>query len=221
MALKIKPPTHRADALGVFVSVHDPAWNDALYTADMEALLVAALTEKRAAAEAEYRAAYAVRWPDSDPTAEEIAAARAACELSTVEQHKAKGRHPVVRYVTGKTRYQLGAADWAPDGQPCTVRERYLTQGQACEFTLRRLPFPMYQAADEIVSTGARLTAFARASLRAVKSPDYNWTAAEDETRAPDAVLQVLHEADPALLLEIGQAVISLCRPLDEAETPR
>lgn len=215
MPLKIKPPTHRVDAPGVFVSVHDPAWNDALYTADMEALLASALAEKQDAAEA----AHLAKHPAA--TADEIAALRAACELSTVEQHKAKGRHPVVRYVTGKTRYQLGAADWAPDGQPCTVRERYLTQGQACEFTLRRLPFPMYQAADEIVSTGARLTAFARASLRAVKSPDYNWTAAEDETRAPDAVLQVLHEADPALLLEIGQAVISLCRPLDEAETPR
>jgi hypothetical protein len=215
MALKLKPPTHRADALGVFVSVHDPAWNDAVYTADLEALLAAALAEKQSAAEAEHIAKH------PGATADEIIALRAACELSAVEQHRAKGLHPVVRYVTGKTRYQLGATDHAPDGSPCTVRERYLTQGAACEFTLRRLPFAAYQAADEITSTSERLTAFVRASLRAVKSPDYNWTAGDAETRAPDAVLQVLHEADPALLLEIGQAVIALCRPLDEAETPR
>jgi len=215
MALKIKPPTHRADALGVFVSVHDPAWDDARYTADLEALLAAALAAKQDAAEAAHRAKHPAA------PADEIAELRAGCELSALEQHQVKGRHPVVRYVTGKTRYQLGAADWAPDGSPCTVRERYLTKGPACEFTLRRLTFQAYQAADEITGTGERLTAFARAALRAVKSPDYSWTAGEAETRAPDAVLQVLHDADPALLLEIGQAVIALCRPLDEAETPR
>ena len=213
--MQLRPPTHRVDALGVFVSVNDPAWNDALYTADMDALLADALSERQDAA----TSAHLVKHPDA--TFEELATLRASCTLSADEQHKARGRHPVVRYVTGKTRYQLGAPDWAPDGSPCTVRDRYLTAGQAAEFTLRRLTFAAYQAANEITSAGERLTAFVRASLRAVKSPDYRWAAGETETRVPDAVLQVLHEADPALLLEIGAAVIAMCRPLDrEAETP-
>jgi hypothetical protein len=206
MALKIKPPTHKADALGVFVSVNDPAWNDAVYIADMEALMAASVPAQDAAESA-------LRAKKPDVNEEEVEHARA------VERHKAKGQHPVVRYVTGKTRFQLGAEDWTPDRKPCTVRERYLTDGQACEFTLRRLRHDVYQAADEITSTGARLTAFARSSLRAVKSPDYNWTAGADETRAPEEVLQVLHDADPALLLEIGTAVIAMCRPLDVEET--
>jgi hypothetical protein len=216
MALKIKPPTHKADSLGVFVSVNDPAWNDAVYIADMEALVAAALREKQDAAEAAYIAAPPNRAALDGVS---IAAVRAAVELTPAEHHKAKGLHPVVRYVTGKTRFQIGADDWTPDRKPCTVRERYLTEGAACEFTLRRLRHDVYQAADEITSTGARLTAFARASLRAVKSPDYNWTAGADETRAPEEVLQVLHDADPALLLEIGTAVIAMCRPLDVEET--
>jgi len=214
MALKIKPPTHRIDAPGVFISLHDSAWDDDVYRADMDALLAAALKAKQDTAEQWYRT------KNPDATAEQIADVRGLCALSDEEAHKARGLHPVVRYARGLTRFQPSAQDHAPDGSPCTVRDRYLKPG-ATEFTIRRLKADAYHLADAIENTGLRLTAFARAGLRAVASTDYNWTAEDSETRAPDTVINTLHEADPALLLEIGQAVISLCRPLDEAETFR
>jgi len=217
MALRLRPPTHRADAGGVYVPASDPAWDKATYAADLESLLAAALTEKQDAAEAAHRAEH------PEATAEEIAALRGACKLDASEEHKAYALHPVVRYMTGKTRYQIGAEDWAPDGSPCTVRDRYIRPGfKPCEFTIRRLRSEVYQQADEIVSTGARLTQFARASLRAISAPEWTWTSEPTAACAPPEVIEALHEADPSLLLEIGRAVINLCRPLDhEVETPR
>lgn len=215
MALKLRPPTHRADALGIFIADHDSAWDQDLYRADRDALLAKALVEKQDAAAEWYRG------KNAEATPEQIADVRSICALSPEEQHKALRLHPMIRYFAGLTRWQPDAQDWDPEGKPCTVRSRYLTKGPASEFTLRRPTFAAYQAADEIVSTGERLTAFARAALRAVKSPEYTWTAAPADAQAPAEVIQILHDADPSLPLAIGQAVINLCRPLDDAEAFR
>lgn len=212
MPLFLRPPTHRADAGGVFIHESDPAWDLDLYKADFDALISAAAKAAQDAAEAAHRAKH------PDATAEEIAALRASCEPSMAERHAAVGRHPVVRYFSGATRWQPNAQDWAPDGKPCTVRERYLTKGKACEFTIRRLRSEVYQAADEIVNTGARLTEFARLGLKAISSPSWSWSIADGATRVPPDVIEALHESDPGLLLEIGLAVIKLCAPLSEAE---
>lgn len=213
--LKLRPPTHRADAGGIFVAAHDPAWDQELFKADAEALLSKALAPVQDAAEAAHRAKHA------DATAEDIAALRAACALTDAQQTAALRGHPGRRYFLGLTRYQIDAPDHAPDGSPCTVRSRYLTRGKACEFTIRRLRSEVYQAADEIVSTGARLTQFARMSLAAINSPDWTWTIEDGATRAPQEVIEALHEADPSLPLAIGRAVIIMCRPLDDAEAFR
>ena len=214
MALKIKPPTHRADALGVFISLHDPAWNDEVYRADMEIFLARALKQKQDTAEQWYRA------KNPAATDEQIASVRGLCALSPEESHAAQGLHPVNRYARGVTRYQPNCDDWDAEGKPCTVRSRYLKEG-ATEFTLRRLPYAEYQAADAIENAGHRLTAFARAGLRAVKSAEFNWTAEDTDTRAPAHVIQALHDADVSLPLDIGMAVIAFCRPPSDAETFR
>lgn len=210
--LKIKPPTHKIDAGGIFISLSDPAWRNDMYAADMAAYEAAALTEVQDAAVAKFRAENQGREPSDD----EIAAVRSACVLSGEELHKARGRHPVFRYARGKTRFQPSAPDWRPDGTPTTVRD-YLA-GPAAEFAIRRLAYRDYQTADEIVGSNARLMEFARLGLKGIKSADYNWTAKGDET-VPDDVMQALHDANVALPLEIGAAVVLLCRPLDEEET--
>lgn len=212
MALKLKPPTHKADAPGTFVSVHDDAWDDDVYSADLQLLMDKALRAKQDAAEAAHRAKYPL---DEDGAAE----ARAACGLTKEEQDAAAELHPVRRFATGKTRFQLDAPDRDPEGKPCTVRSRYLTKGPASEFTIHRLPVTTYQALEEIESTNARMTGFARAGLRAIRSPDFSWEAGESETRVPLPVIQALHDADPSLPILIGVAVMQLCRPLSEAET--
>ena len=214
MALKLKPPTHRADAPGVFISAHDTAWDNALYLADLQALQGKALAEIQRVAEAAHRAEH------PEATDDEIAALRAACKLTKAQDAEAIKLHPVIRYMRGVTRWQPDAPDWDPEGKPCTVRGRYLKPG-AAEFTLRRLKSDAYYAADEIENTGERLKAFARAGLRGVRAGDWTWAAEDTDTRAPDHVIEALFSGGPALLLEIGQAVISLCRPLDDAETFR
>jgi hypothetical protein len=222
MALKIKPPTHRSDALGIFISAHDPAWDDDRYKADVEVMVAAALKAKQDAAEAAYMAILPEHRPTNpDDLAAQIKFRRTIAQLTEDERHKARAAHPVVRYLAGLTRWQPGAQDWDPTGKPCTVRDYLKPNAAPSEFTIRRLSYQAYQAADEITSTAERLTAFARASLRAIKSPEWNWTAADHETRAPDEVLQALHDADPSLPLQIGQAVISLCRPLSDTEVFR
>jgi hypothetical protein len=210
--LKIKPPTHKIDAGGTFISLSDPAWDQDKYAADMAAYEAAALTEVQDAAVAKFRAENQGRELSDD----EIAAVRAACVLSDEERHKARGRHVVFRYLRGKTRMQPNAPDWGPDGKPCTARD-YL-KGPATEFSIRRLAYRDYQAADEIVGSNARLMEFCRLGLKGIKSADFNWTAKGDET-VPDDVMQVLHDANVALPLEIGAAVVVLCRPIDVEES--
>jgi len=212
MALKLKPPTHRADALGVFISRHDTAWDNALINAEIEVLQAKALAEVQAAAAAAYKAKH------PSATAEEGQAAADGCKLTEAQNAEAIRRHPTVRYMMGVTRYQLNAHDWRPDGTPCTARD-YLKPG-AAEFTICRLKPEAYHLADAIENSALRLTAFARAGLRAVRSTDWTWETGDTETRVED-VLRALHDADVSLPLEIGQAVIAMRRPLDEAETFR
>ena len=211
MALKIKPPTHRADALGVYISPRDTAWDNATWRADMAILEAKALADARDIAEAEHRAKY------PSATAEALAEVRENCRLTEAQIAAYALRHPVVRYHRGLTRFQPNCDDWDAEGKPCTVRSRYLKEG-ATEFTLRRLPYAEYQAADAIENAGHRLTAFARAGLRAVKSAEFNWTAEDTDTRAPAHVIQVLHDADVSLPLDIGMAVIAFCRPPSDSE---
>lgn len=214
MALKLKPPTYAADAPGIFISQHDTAWDNALYLADMKALQTRALAELQAAVEAEHVA------KNPGATAEEIAALRAGCKLSEAHNAEAIRQHPVVRYMRGETRWQPDAPDVDPEGKPCTVRGRYLKPG-ATEFKIRRLKPEVYHLADATGNSALRLTAFASASLRGVQSVGWTWTAEESETRAPEHVMRALHNFDVSLPLEIGLAVISLCRTPDDVETFR
>jgi len=213
--LKIKPPTHKIDAGGVFISLSDPAWCQEKYAADLAAFEAAALTKVQDAAVAKFKAENQSRELSDD----ELAVVRAACVLSDEERHKARGRHPVFRYLRGATRLQPNAPDWGPDGKPCTARD-YL-KGPATEFTIRRLTYRDYQTADEIVGSNARLMEFCRLGLKGIKSADYTWQAKGDET-VPDEVMQALHDANVALPLEVGAAVVLMCRSLDEEhELPR
>ena len=57
--------------------------------------------------------------------------------------------------------------------------------------------------------------------LRSITAGGYRWRATGDGP-AGDGQIEALHEANPALVTEIGGAVLLLSRPLDpEAEGPR
>lgn len=201
--LIIKPPTHTIDGLAVFISSTDPAWDIDRLKAERDAHVAAALTEKRSA------------HPERD------AAFLEALDLHITERAAAIARAPVERYYAGKTRLQPDAPDWAADGSPTTARA-YLKPGERpAEFGLRRLGFRAYQEIGEINNPRARLLEACRLGLRSITADGYRWRATGDGP-AGDEQIEALHEANPALVTEIGGAVLLLSRPLDpESEGPR
>lgn len=216
MALSLYPPTHRVDQLGIFVDLGDPAFDEDLYDADMLALLDSALNEVRDQAEAEFRAKNQGRVIAD----EEIVALRESCVLTLEQAHKARAKHPLIAYASGRTRFAIDCETWDPSGKPCTVRSRYLTKGPASEFTIGRLSRPDYLATDSIVNSNERLTEFCRLGLKAIKSPNWNWRVKAGET-ADESILQALFDADPSLPITIGTAVVKMCAKLNEIESFR
>ena len=213
--IRLKPPTHRIDAPATYIALGDPAWNTAKIEADLAAYEAAALAAVQDKAVEVYVAAN----PDREVTEAELAEVRAGCVLTEDEREKACAAHPRARYYAGKTRFQPNAPDWGPDGKPASVRD-YLS-GTPAEFVLRRCDFRTFQEVTEITNWRARLVEACRVGLRAIRAEGYSWAAKGDE-RATDEQLEVLHAADPALVVELGVAVLTLCRPLDpEAELPR
>lgn len=194
--LKIKPPTHAIDGLAVFISATDPAWDFERLAAERDAQVARALAEKQTVMDL-------------------------PLDLTRAETQAAIARAPVERYFAGKSRFQLDAPDWAADGSPSTARA-YLKAGEKpAEFGLRRLGFRAFQEVVEIENPRARLIEACRLGLRSIKADGYTWKAPGDEP-AGDEQLEALHGASPALVTEIGSAVMLLSRPLDhEAETPR
>lgn len=197
--LKLKPPTHAIDGLALFVSSTDPAWDIPRIEAEREAFVRQVVD----AAQAKVTVA------SNDPP------------ITAAERAAAVARSPVERYYAGKTRYQLDAPDWGADGKPTTARAWLKPGEKPAEFGIRRLGFRAFQEVVEIENSRARLIEACRLGLRSIVADGYKWKAIDDAP-AGDEQLEALHEASPALVIEIGGAVLALSRPLDsEAETPR
>ena len=198
--IKLKPPTHAIDGLAVFIASTDPVWDLDRTVAEAHAQVNRALVHKQKT----------VAGPDA-----------ITAELTAAERVAAIARAPVERYYAGKTRFQLDAPDWAADGSPTTARN-YLKAGEKpAEFGLRRLSFRAYQEIAELENPRARLVEACRLGLRSITADGYRWRATGDGP-AGDEQIEALHEANPALVTEIGGAVLLLSRPLDpEAEGPR
>ncbi len=197
--LKLKPPTHTIDGLAVFISSTDPAWDLPRIEAERAAFVRVA----------------------EDAAQAEVTDGRRVHPLTKAESEAAAARAPVERYYAGLTRFQLDAPDWAADGSPTTARAFLKPGEKPAEFGLRRLGHRAYQEVVETEHPRARLVEACRLGLRSIKADGYSWRAKDDEP-AGDEQLEALHGASPALVTEIGGAVLALSRPLDpEAETPR
>lgn len=211
--LKIKPPTHKIDGGGVYIADAD-AWDHERIDSELEQLIAAAL------AEVQDKAAEAHLAANAKASDAEVAAVRESCVLTDEEKAAAVKRHPVVRYRTGRTRFQPDAPDHDPSGKPITARE-YLLKPPT-EFAIRRLSYQEYHRASEETSTFRRLVGFARKGLRAIRSPDaLQWELRKGDDEAPDEIMQALHEAGPLLVREIGAAVVLYNAPLSDDESFR
>ncbi len=198
--IKLKPPTHAIDGLAVFIASTDPVWDLDRTVAEAHAQVNRALVDKQKT----------VAGPDA-----------ITAELTAAERVAAIARAPVERYYAGKTRFPLDAPDWAADGSPTTARNDLKAGEKPAEFGLRRLSFRAYQEIAELENPRARLVEACRLGLRSITADGYRWRATGDGP-AGDEQIEALHEANPALVTEIGGAVLLLSRPLDpEAEGPR
>lgn len=214
MALKIKPPTHKVDAGGVYISPTDSAWDTERIDREVPALELAALDKMRESALSKAKAAN----PGRELSDEEIEDVKASCVLSDAESIAARMLHPYLRYLGGQTRYQLDAPDWDPEGKPVCARD-YLKGKADIEFVLRRFGYRTYlECQDE---TGhERTLAFVRHGLKALRSADYNWSAKGEDT-TPEEVFEALHQTSLTLTGEIAVAVQRFNAPLSEAESRR
>ncbi len=208
--LKLRPATHRIDAGGIFIAAGDDSWDNVKLDAEHEARKAKALAEKQDAAV-----------EGKTLSAEEESAIRELVTLTAEEEQAALADSPLARYYSGKTRYQPDAADWDANGEPVKMRD-YLS-GQPTEFVIRRLGFQEFRDASSIGSPAQILLELTALGLREIRSPagGLQWKAAKGVDRVPDDVLQSLHEADLALISEIGTAVARYNRPLDADEGKR
>lgn len=204
-----KPPMHKVDGLAVLVLEQDSSWDRAKIAADRLLYEAAALKRAQDAAVQEFIEAN----PDRQVAEEELEAVRAARSLTFDETVSACDLSPITRYFAGVTRYQLDAPDWDASGAPTTARA-YLTKKPDITFKLRRLSHRQFWEVCSEPSGRLRMVEACAAGLRAIVSDGYNW----EGERATDDVMELLHATNPMMVLDIGAAVLSLSRPLDEDE---
>lgn len=211
--LKLRPPTHRIDSPGIFISLGD-CWDQQKLDADLAIRKEKALADKADKAIADYLAAS----KGKALTPEEEQAIRDAVALDEDEETAVLFNSPVSRYYSGKTRYQPDADDWDSSGKPCKVRDFLV--GQPTEFIIKRLNFQDYRDASTIVGPAKALLEMATLGLREIRSPPggLSWKAGKGEDRVPDHILQSLHDANVGLISEIGNAVIRFNSPIGEEE---
>lgn len=214
MALKLKPPTHAIDRGGIYVSSSD-CWDNPRIDREKEAFVSKALKELQEKA----LATYAEKQGGRELTEAEIEEVRASVVMTEEEKLEAISLHPIHRYYAGKTRFQLDAPDWDHEGKPVTARD-YL-KGIPTEFHIRRIPWGKFRDISAISQAHKRWEEMVRTGLKAIKSEGFEWRLEKDTDRVPDEIMQVLHDADHALITWLGIGIASYNRPLDDAEGKR
>lgn len=191
--LKLRPPTHKIDQGGVFVSMSD-CWDTKALNEEARIRKEKALADKRETLQLE------------------------EVELSEDEEIGVTSHSPWSRYYLGKTRYQLDAPDHDATGKPVTVRE-YLLEGQKpTEFVIRRLDFQTWRDISSIIESKKALLELCALGLKEIRGGTLPWKLEKGQDRVPDDILQSLHEAHPGLISEIGLAVSRYNQPLTDEE---
>ncbi len=212
--MPLLPPTHIIDAPGIFISPSDPAWDHKRAEAELAELAAKGQAEGRAAWLAEHKTDATRLTPD-----EEAALASAG----DVAAGAAKLRHPVLRYASGLSRFQLDAADWTAEGKPCTVRDFLQPDAVPCKFTLIRPGRKRLRTVDGIDDTWERREAWIRAVVRRIDGPEgsISWTPTSDTEEVPERILEAMAAWSPALIRQLADACAAYCRPLREHEGKR
>lgn len=226
------PPTHRADAPGVWVHPSDPHLDRELYEREVQAMEAEGRREReRLGSELDH----AERLGDS------AAAAQIRINMAKISDLYAQRAHPLFRYFAGKTRFDVDAAEKMPGGETRRASD-YFGPGVR-KFTLRRLDRNKWRevqglafsdVAGQVVRSGVKCDPWdasglvqadtARQDEGYEKAARYGVVSVDglgldrDKDGLTDAALDKLHELDPGLIRKLGQASILYSQPLRENE---
>jgi hypothetical protein len=203
--MALRPPQHRVDAPGVYIVEADEAWDREKIDADK------AMVKERLevwARQVEEARKEKLPEPPKPPTMED---------------------HPITRYQSGETRYDLNAPlQWDGEEVPVT---RYLNGVPPTRFHLRRLPIDVYARCEEFVlqASGKRQKGeevdatplwldCVRHGISHVDGEDFGFELRSG--KVTDAALQTLIDmgAGTWLIRELGLAVWRFAQPLTPQE---
>lgn len=129
-----------------------------------------------------------------------------------------KGSHPIERYYSGETRYDLQATEVLFGEGVCAGD--YFKKEDPERFTLRRLDWSQWHAVMALIEGGqfgqAQLLA-ARYGVSGVENSTIKLSGAQAGLLSHED-MQRLFDADPALPSSLGFAVWRYSRPLSDAE---
>lgn len=229
-----EPPTHRADAEGVWIHFLDRAYRKDLVEQQIEQMSL----DLRAASA---RLSEDLERATSEDEKDQIA--RSRIRLGAIYGKQA---HPMFRYYAGETRYDLQAEMRIPraSGEPDIVRAADYFGPDARKFRLRRLPRAVWlEVNDEATSNVAtdvkrispglsaddlapiamgdavaRRRGREKAVLYGLKSADGldlpRTKDADGRERLDDKALDMLHDLDAGLVDLLARAVLSYSQPL-------
>ena len=216
-----RPPTHKVDAPGVFISPYDPAWDMARIDAERAELVEMALATARQ--EALERAAEQAGERVEDLSPEAKAAAETVV-LTDDETKAAADTHPFSRYFKAETRFQLDAPDQGPRGPAC-ARDYLLAGSEPLMMELRRIPARERARIEIDTDTISRFERYAQAGIvRVTKGTQVLWEAKQPTDRLPGDVLESILDREGSAfsnLISLGGACKRFSDPLTESEGKR
>ena len=234
----LRPPYHKADAPGCYISPLDDCWDFARIEAELEELEALVLAEVRRAA---VQAAADQAGVLPDELAPESKAAAEAVVLTQDEKQEARSRHPWARFLDGGSRFDLSAPDMGPRGPVSSVREYLKPDAKPTGFWLRRLSLALRAEIDvdredvigrlrrgEDVSPArqvARWTKIVRYGVRKITAgDDVLWEASSPAETVPAEWLEQIGELEGGAALHLMQLTAAVERynaPLSESEGKR
>lgn len=216
-----RPPTHKIDAPGQFVSPFDPAWDMERIQAEKTELVDAALATAReeAVSKAAEQAGVSV-----DDLAPEIREAAELVVLTEDEKKAASDAHPWSRYFAAATRFQLDAPDQSPRG-PVVVRDYLRPDSTPTLVELRRIPARERVRIEIDTDPVNRWERYCKAGIaRVTRGETVLWEMKAPTDRLPDEVLETLIDGPGSAytnLIALAGACKRFSDPLTESEGKR
>lgn len=200
MLKRLRPPTHKADVRGVYISGLDDAWDYERVEREVNAYVERKIAEL--------------------PEAQRTEDARARLRDEVLGTPFVPPLHPVQRYNAGLTRFQVEAPDWDLEGKPVTAAEYLKIDARPARFVFRRLSWQQYESAFSADVGRIKLGELTRMSLVEIQDPrgNFNWRIDAPGALSSEEVVAALWDSDRDLHVDLGRAARLFSAPLMDHE---